>query len=91
MKVRRFRKNQTFRVVTEGVHFFATAHQIRQGVGDEYRTNASIQKALDALEFSCSMPDAKIMCARGIAGEWERRRVQLDMIDVSTVIRGRRA
>lgn len=86
MKVRRFRKNQTFRVVTQGVHFFATAHQIRQGVGDCYSTNASIQKALDALEYRCSMPDAKIMCHRGIAGEWESRRVQLDMINTKHVI-----
>lgn len=88
MKLRRFRKNQTFRVVTQGVHFFATANQIRQGVGDEYHTNASVQKALDALEYTRSGNDLGAI-ARGIAGIWENRQVQLDIVDTNTVIRGR--
>ena len=87
MKLRRFRKTQTFRVVINGVHFFATAGQIRQGVGDEYITNASIQKALDALEYTRSGNDLGAI-ASGLAGEWESRRVQLDMIDTRNVIRG---
>jgi hypothetical protein len=86
MKITRFRKTQVFRVVTQGVHFFATAGQIRNGVGDEYVTNASIQKALDALEYTRSGNDLGAI-STGLAGEWESRRVQLDMIDPRTVIR----
>ena len=86
MKIQRFPKKQTFRVVTEGVHFFATAGAIRAGVGDEYCTNASIQKALDALEYTRSGRDIGAV-ANGIAGQWENRRVQLDIMDPSSVIR----
>ena len=84
--MKRFPKRQMFRVVTQGVHFFATASQIRQGVGDEYCTNASIQKALDALEYTRSGPDLGAI-ATGIAGEWESRRVQLDLQDLRNVLR----
>lgn len=79
MKIPRFAKSQKFRVVTQGVHFFATAGQIRAGVGDEYCTNASIQKALDAFERTRSGPDLGAI-ARGLAGTWEGRNVQLDLI-----------
>lgn len=82
MKIRRFRKNQTFRVVTQGVHFFTTAKQIRQGVGDECRTNASIQKALESLEFTRSGKDLGAI-SNCISGRWEDRMVQIDIIEAN--------
>lgn len=80
MKLSRFAKNQWFRVVTQGVHFFATAHQIREGVGDHGLTNASIQQALEAFERTRSGNDLGAI-ARGIAGCWHERQVQLDIMD----------
>lgn len=64
-----------FRVIVNGVHFFSTTKAIRNGVGDDYKTNAAIQKALLCLETPVS-----ILKSRGIAGNWEGMNVQLDRL-----------
>lgn len=64
-----------FRVIVNGVHFFTTTKAIRNGVGDQYKTNAAIQKALLCLETPISFAKSN-----GIAGTWEGMSVQLDRV-----------
>jgi hypothetical protein len=81
LQIKRIPQRQRIRVVTQGVHFYTTAREIREGVGDEYHTNASIQKALDALEYGRSRAsNPEEQRATGIAGRWENRDVQLDIL-----------
>jgi len=83
-KIRRFRKGQYFRVVIDGIHFFTTAAQIRRGVGDEYTTNSSIQKALDILEVNRSTYGTET--STGLAGRWDDHMVQLDIMNPKQAI-----
>ena len=46
----RFKQSVKFRVIVGDACFYATAKQIRNGVGDFTLCNAATQKALDALE-----------------------------------------
>ena len=63
-----------FRVIVDNVSFYATAKQIRTGVGDFTRCNNAVQKALTELEREMeSIP------VRGLAGCWENMNVQLDI------------
>ena len=85
-KIKRFKKSQEFRVLLStpsqiGSPFsvYVTANQIRYGIGDDYWTNAAVQKALDALEFTRSGDGVADQCASGIAGMWEGRNIQLDL------------
>lgn len=71
--VKRYSQTQKFRAIINGVHFYTTARQIRNGVGDHTTTNDAIQKALDALEGM--RPGA---C--GLAGTWSNLQVQLDVM-----------
>jgi len=76
--MKRFNQYQKFRIVINDVHFYANAKTIRYGVGDNVWVNAAIQKALDSLEhFNATN---KLMKARGLAGFWEGRNVQIDFI-----------
>jgi hypothetical protein len=68
--------SQKFRVVIKGVHFYTTAKQIRNGVGDQYSVNAAIQKCLLVLE---TMRKNDNIPPVGLAGTWEGLQVQLDM------------
>jgi hypothetical protein len=85
MSIKRFKQSQNFRVIigggviTSGVSFYATAKQIRSGVGDFMTCNAAIQKALDALEFTRSGKGAADQCAMGLVGTWEGLQVQLNI------------
>lgn len=79
MSVKRFPQSKKFRVIVDNVCFYATAKQIRYGVGDFALVNSAVQKALDALEFTRSGSGLADQCACGIAGMWEGRNVQLDM------------
>lgn len=65
-----------FRVIVNGIHFYTTTKAIRNGVGDQYATNAALQKALVCLEAPISL----FAKSRGIAGTWEGMNVQLDRI-----------
>lgn len=79
MSIKRFRQTQRFRVIVGAACFYATARDIRCGVGDFYQCNAAVQKALDALEFTRSGEGAAEQAACGIAGTWEDLGVQLDL------------
>ena len=76
MKVQRFKQGQRFRVIVGSACFYATAKQIRNGVGDFSQCNAATQKALDTLEFQRSGDDI-LACSTGLAGTWEGLNVQL--------------
>ena len=77
--IKRFKQAQRFRVNVGEVSFYATARQIRAGVGDFTKCNAATQKALDALEFTRSGTSAADQTACGLAGTWEGLQVQLNM------------
>lgn len=77
MTVKRFKQAQRFRIVVGDSCFYATAKQIRGGVGDFSKCNAATQKALDALEFTRSGSGVADQCAVGLAGTWEGLNVQL--------------
>jgi hypothetical protein len=79
MSVKRFKQTQRFRVIVGAACFYATAKQIRNGVGDFMKCNAATQKALDALEFTRSGKGLADQCAVGLAGTWEGLQVQLDV------------
>lgn len=82
MNIKRFKPSQKFRVIVgdtmTAACFYATARQIRAGVGDFVKCNAATQKALDALEFQRSGDDV-LACSTGLAGTWEGVPVQLDV------------
>ena len=79
MKIQRFKQAQRFRVIVGSACFYATARQIRSGVGDFGQCNAATQKALDALEFQRSGSGIADQCSVGLAGTWEGLPVQLSM------------
>jgi hypothetical protein len=82
MTIKRFKQTQRFRVIVgDTVYaacFYATAKQIRNGVGDFVKCNAATQKALETLEFQRSGTDV-LAYSTGLAGTWENVPVQLDM------------
>lgn len=78
MVIKRFKQTQKFRVIVGQACFYATAKQIRNGVGDFMQCNAATQKALDSLEFARSSDDL-MSCAVGQAGTWEGLQVQINM------------
>lgn len=78
MTIKRFKQTQRFRVNVGPASFYATAKQIRYGVGDFTVCNAAVQKALDALEYQRSGDDL-MSCAVGLAGTWEGLQVQLNV------------
>jgi hypothetical protein len=75
----RFKQTQRFRVIIDNASFYATARQIRFGIGALGPCNAALQKSLDALEYTRSGTGAADRCACGIAGTWEGLNVQLDV------------
>lgn len=78
MDIKRFKPTQKFRVIVGNVSFYATAKQIRFGVGDFTQCNAAVQKALDSLEYTRSC--GGVMSATvGQAGTWEGMNVQLNI------------
>lgn len=79
MIIKRFKTTQKFRIIVGAACFYATAGQIRNGVGDFVKCNAATQKALDALEFQRSGSGIADQCSVGLAGTWEGVPVQLTM------------
>jgi hypothetical protein len=82
MKVQRFKQAQRFRVIVGPACFYATAKQIRNGVGDFVNCNAATQKALETLEFQRSggYKNAGVLeFSTGLAGTWEGLQVQLNL------------
>ena len=78
MTIKRFKQTQRFRVIVGPACFYATAKQIRNGVGDFTQCNAATQKALDALEYYRSGTGVESACT-GHAGTWEGLAVQLNV------------
>jgi hypothetical protein len=74
MKIKRFKQSQKFRVIVGPASFYATAKQIRYGVGGLTTCNDAVQKALDALEYSRA--EGRVL---GISGTWSGLPVQLDV------------
>jgi hypothetical protein len=79
MQIKRFKQAQRFRVIVGAACFYATAKQIRNGVGDFGACNAATQKALDALEYQRSGSGIADQCTMGLAGTWEGLQVQLNL------------
>lgn len=79
-KIKRFKQPQKFRVISGDVSFYATAKEIRDGVGGFNRFNDAVQKALDSLEFSRSGTGVADRCATGLVGYWSGFSIQLDMV-----------
>jgi hypothetical protein len=79
MVIKRFKQTQKFRVIVGNACFYATAKQIRNGVGDFMKCNAATQKALESLEFTRSGEGLADQCASGLAGTWEGLSVQLNV------------
>ena len=77
--IKRFKPSQKFRVIVDSACFYATAKQIRAGVGDFTKCNAATQKALDALEYTRSGAGVADQCSVGLAGTWEGMQVQLNI------------
>ena len=69
--------SQKLRLVINGIHFYTTAKQIRNGIGDEYRSNAAAQKCLLVLE---NMREHEKFPPVGLAGTWEGYNVQINMV-----------
>ena len=79
MKVQRFKQAQRFRVIVGPACFYATAKQIRNGVGDFTICNNAVQKALDSLESYRTGSGIESACT-GQAGTWEGLQVQLSVV-----------
>lgn len=78
MQIKRFPQSKKFRVIVGDACFYATAKQIRYGVGDFTKCNSATQKALDTLEFQ-RMSDKQGMASMGVGGTWEGLSVQLNV------------
>ena len=72
--VKRFKQSQRFRIINGSACFYATAKQIRNGLGDFGQFNAATQKALDALEFS----QRDKIPPSGMCATWEGLDIQID-------------
>ena len=78
MNIKRFKQTQRFRVIVGEACFYATAREIRNGVGDFSKCNAAVQKALDALEYTRSCGGV-LSGTVGQSGTWEGIAVQLNL------------
>ena len=78
MKIKRFPAAQKFRVIVGPASFYATAKQIRYGVGDFVTCNSAVLHALHQLEITRSADDA-MACASGLGCTHEGLQVQLNM------------
>jgi cystathionine beta-lyase/cystathionine gamma-synthase len=77
--IKRFQDLQKLRVVTNGVSFYTTAQQVREGVGDLGRFNSATRQCLEALEITRSNDDV-MACASGLAAIYEGIQIQIDMV-----------
>lgn len=71
------KQNQKLRVIVDGIHLYTTPKSIRNGIGDQYSVNAAVQKCLLVLEH---MREHEKIPPIGLAGTWEGRQVQLDLV-----------
>ena len=78
MKITRFKAGQKFRVIVGPASFYATAKQIRSGVGDFVACNSAVLYALHQLELTRSTDDA-LACASGLGCTHNGLQVQLNV------------
>ena len=76
--IKRFKASQKFRVIVDSASFYATAKQIRHGVGDFTKCNSAVQYALEQLEITRSNDDV-MACATGLGCARDGLQVQLNM------------
>ena len=76
--IKRFKQAQKFRVIVGPASFYATAKQIRSGVGDFIACNSAVLYALNQLEITRSTDDA-MACASGLGCTHNGLQVQLNM------------
>jgi hypothetical protein len=76
--IKRFKAAQKFRVIVGAASFYATARQIRYGVGDFVKCNSAVLHALHQLEITRSTDDA-MACASGLGCTHEGLQVQLNI------------
>jgi hypothetical protein len=76
MAFKQFKQSQKFRIINGSACFYATAKEIRAGLGDLAQFNAATQKALCALEFSKSERSV----VSGLCGTWEGLQIQIDKV-----------
>lgn len=74
-----FKSNTKFRVVSGNVSFYATAKQIRNGVGGFMSFNLAAMEALQAFE-NYRTGDGVESCSTGLAGTWHGVQIQLDTL-----------
>jgi hypothetical protein len=74
----KFKQGQRFRVIVGSACFYATAKQIRDGVGDFVRCNQAVREAMRALQDTRSNDDV-MACATGLAATYEGLQVQINM------------
>jgi hypothetical protein len=79
MKIKRFPVGQKFRVIIGDVSFYATAKQIRWGVGDIQSCNRAVLHALVELENTRSSNDY-MANSTGIGTSYDGVQVQLSMM-----------
>lgn len=75
----RFKQTSRFRVIVGPACFYATARQIREGVGDLVACNSAVQQSLEALERTRSGTGAAEQSCSGLAGTWEGLNVQINV------------
>lgn len=75
------RNTQRLRVIINGVSFFSTVRQVRDGVGDFTKVNAAAAEALTALELTRASDGIAEQCTVGLSGTWHGFQVQLNIID----------
>lgn len=68
---------QKLRLIIDGVSFYTTPKQIRNGVGDMYSINSASQKCLMALE---DMREFNNIPPVGLAGTWDGKAVQISIL-----------
>jgi len=76
--IKRFKAGQKFRVIIGSASFYATAKQIRFGVGDLVECNTAVLHTLNQLEIIRSNDDV-MACASGLACIHSGMQVQIDM------------
>lgn len=77
--VKKFKASQRLRVIVGPACFYATAKQIRFGVGDLMVCNRAIARALQSLEDARSGTGAADQATCGISGRWEDLNVQINI------------
>ena len=71
------KQRQKLRVIVNGFSIYATARQVRMGLGDCTRSNSAVQQALASLD---RMQSDKIPPC-GLAGSWNNMNVQVDFVN----------